>query len=134
MTFADFTVDCNGRWAAELVVFGEETVIERGIFGYGQNRQEAYDNLKTLLPDMDVVMRFCICEDWTLCACGATVAHCMWCCLDLSDERLAQWDFDKDEKFGTPPCICKLVEVEPRSYRLAVDPNCLRHSPKEEQS
>jgi hypothetical protein len=39
---------------------------------------------------------FCECEDWELCGCGNQPPyHCMWCCKDLSPERLATWDWEK---------------------------------------
>jgi len=38
---------------------------------------------------------FCTCEDWETCACGDPEIHCMYCCLPLTKEQIAQWNFEE---------------------------------------
>src|SRR5271157_313838 len=45
--------------------------------------------------DNDNTVKFCSCPDWETCGCGNQPPyHCMWCCLDLTPEQLAQWNFE----------------------------------------
>lgn len=49
---------------------------------------------------------FCTCKDWETCGCGNPPVHCMWCCLDLTPEQIAQWDFENwDSIPPRPTCL-----------------------------
>ena len=37
----------------------------------------------------------CTCPDWEPCACGSdSPPHCQWCCLNLTSEQLAAFNFE----------------------------------------
>ncbi len=49
-------------------------------------------------------VEFCSCPNWEPCGCGnQPPRHCMWCCLDLTPEQLAAFDFETDEHIPPRP-------------------------------
>jgi len=46
----------------------------------------------------------CDCPDWEPCPCGSdSPAHCQWCCLDLTPEQIAAFNFETDEHIPPRP-------------------------------
>jgi hypothetical protein len=58
---------------------------------------------------------FCTCEDWEPCGCGnQPPPHCMYCCLDLTQEQLAAFNFNTDEHIPPRPKSLPILKAVPQ--------------------
>jgi len=52
---------------------------------------------------MTIETKFCTCSDWDPCSCGDPEIHCMYCCLPLTAEQIAGFNFETWEYIPPRP-------------------------------